>query len=135
MGVHWERVGEPELAEHNARRLPANAWEEGELLESFGNLSLKLVHDLLGGSPEMHSLRAVVIDWAQNTFQLREWRRRKRCERRVALEELRGCQVNALVGALRREHDRDEELERGVKIELGARVGKMGVKGAGYGIN
>jgi hypothetical protein len=77
-----------------------------------------LFYNALRARDEILGFRLIVIDGTNYFLDVGEFRFRESLEGRIAFEELRRDLVNLLVGALRGEHDRDEELILILKVEL-----------------
>ncbi len=120
MGVYGDGVFVEPDGGDDVRRLLPDAGERFQLGKAPGYLSAELFDDVFGGGEDVRRLAAVQPAGKDVAFQLLLRKREHGFGRVVLLEKLRGDFVDALVGALRGEDDRHEELEGGVVVQRGA---------------
>ena len=123
MRVDRHNLSAPEHRTHNICRLTANTWQGLQRIEVGGQLATKALDDTTREGREVLGL-IVGIGYALDIFVYLLGRSLGHSlGRRVTLEELGSCHIDALVGALRRENDSYEQLEgvAEVKFALGRR--------------
>ena len=126
MGVDREaREVEADRA-HDVAGLAPHAGQPDEVVELARHLAPEFLLELAGHAQQAARLRVEEARGADEAFELVGIGACEIGRRRVAREQLRRDLVDRLVGGLRREDGRDEELERPFVHERALRVGILG---------
>ncbi len=120
--VDDDALGMPELCRHDVRRLPRDARELDELVERRRHLAVEIVDE--HPHRPAQRLRLLPVEARREDVALELFLRHGEvvlgCV--VLLEERRGHPVHVHVGGLRRQHHRDEQLERARERERDRRI-------------
>ncbi len=135
MGVHWQ-TGNPEAdAQDHVRSLPPYTRQGDQLFDPVRDLATEVFIERGAETYEAPRLRAEEAGGMDQRLELGRIGVTEIGWCRIALEDLRSDQVDLFVGGLRRQHCRDQKLERGCEVECaqllgGARV-HAGQEGGG----
>src|SRR3954463_3128494 len=112
MAIDRQSGNSERVTENDIGRLATNARQLHEILHCLWHLAAVVRHHFSGHPEKRPRLAAKEPGRLDLWFELRSGRFRKRLWIGIALEEGRRNLIDALVGALRREDGRDQELER-----------------------
>ncbi len=129
MGVHDDAdVDVKSIAENDIGRLAAHPSERDEFVHRIRDFATVLFHQRAATRLDVLRLVAKEAGGFDGLFEFCEIGGRKILRAAIALEQFSCDEVDAIVGALGGEDRGDEQLERGVKVELAMRIGIGGLQ-------
>jgi hypothetical protein len=131
VGVDHDPAGDAKRrAQHYVGGFSRHAGQRDQRLHRPGNLAVVLGHQPLGGFDQVSRLGAKKPGGMDNSFKLHEVSCGQRHRVWVTAKQLRRHHVDALVGRLRAENGRNQQLVRRLERELAHRVAPRFVQGA-----
>ena len=121
MGIHCDRRLAEGGIQDDVRGLPADTGQSFEVVAIRWHFRAELCHQKGASRDDVPCLRAIQAD-ALDVRRQSGFAEREDFLRRIGQrKQLRGGEVDALVGGLGGEHDRNQQLERRLVCEFGSR--------------